>query len=72
MEFVLIENYCGTFYFSVIEAKNSEDAYKRSETIALSSGFRYLVPFNHLKDFVLNYVKARKSMKGGGKIRKKK
>jgi len=71
-EFVLIENQFGNFYFSVITAKNAEEAYEKAETMVSSPWLHFIVPLHELEDFVLNYAKAKKSMKGGGKIRKKK
>ena len=66
MEFVLIENHYGTFYFSIIQARNLEDAYERAETIVSSPWLHYIVPLNELKDFVLSQIKpVNKSMKGG-------
>ena len=65
-KFVLIENQNGNFYFSVINAKTLEDAYERAETIVSSPWLHYVVPFNELKDFVLNHIEAHKFVKGGG------
>jgi hypothetical protein len=69
---VLIETQYGNFYFSVITAKDLADAYDRAETMVSSPWLHFIVPLHELEDFVLNYVKAKKPMKGGGKIRKKK
>jgi len=67
IEFVLIENQYGNFYFSVIKAENIEDAYERAETMASSPGLHYIVPFNDLKKFILSQIKpVHKSVKGGG------
>ena len=71
-EFVLIESQYGNFYFSIIKAKDLADAYDRAETMASSPWLHYIVPLRELEDFVLNYVKVYRAMKGGGKIRKKK
>ena len=60
-----MENQNGNFYFSVIKAKNIEDAYERAETMASSPWLHYIVPLYELEDFVLNYVKTYRSMKGG-------
>jgi hypothetical protein len=65
MKFVVIENHGGNFYFWVINGKDLIDAYEHAETIVPSPWLHFLVPLNELKDFVLNYVKSHKHMKGG-------
>lgn len=66
MEFVLIENQCGHFYLSVINARSLEEAYEQAETLVSSPWLHYVVPLNEVKEFILNHKKVHRHLKGGG------